>query len=112
VRDAAPIRLLIDDRPVVRGGLRGIFSWTEGFEVMGEAANGVEALAEAKRLRADVVLMDLRMPEMGGLEATRRLRERVPSAQVCWGCGTGPPRSARPSAGAFFPDRNLSTEST
>lgn len=79
----APIRLLIvDDHPVVRGGLRGIFAGDEGFEVVGEAANGAEALAVAPGLRADVVLMDLSMPEMGGVEATRRLRQVMPSAQV------------------------------
>jgi DNA-binding NarL/FixJ family response regulator len=78
-----PIRLLIvDDHPVVRGGLRGIFAGDEGFEVVGEAGNGAEAVTEAMRLRADVVLMDLRMPEMGGVEATRRLRESAPSAHV------------------------------
>jgi len=77
------IRLLIvDDHPVVRGGLRGIFTGDDGFEVVGEAANGAEAVAEAVRLRPDVVLMDLRMPEMGGVEATRRLRDRAPSARV------------------------------
>ena len=83
MRDSAPIRLLIvDDHPVVRGGLRGIFAGDVGFEVAGEAGNGAEAVAEAVRLRPDVVLMDLRMPEMGGVEATRRLRESIPSAQV------------------------------
>jgi len=79
----APIRLLIvDDHPVVRGGLRGIFAGDEGFEVVGEAGNGAEAVTEAVRLGADVVLMDLRMPEMGGVEAIRRLRESAPSAHV------------------------------
>jgi DNA-binding NarL/FixJ family response regulator len=78
-----PIRLLIvDDHPVVRGGLRGMFAGDDGFEVVGEAGNGAEAVAEAERLRPDVVLMDLRMPEVGGVEATRRLRQRAPSAQV------------------------------
>jgi DNA-binding NarL/FixJ family response regulator len=77
------IRLLIvDDHPVVRDGLRGIFTGDDGFVVAGEAGNGAEAVAEAVRLRPDVVLMDLRMPEMGGVEATRRLREVAPSARV------------------------------
>jgi DNA-binding NarL/FixJ family response regulator len=83
VSDAAAIRLLIvDDHPVVRGGLRGMFAGDEGFEVVGEADDGARAVTEAARLRADVVLMDLRMPVMGGVEAIRRLRAAVPAAHV------------------------------
>jgi DNA-binding NarL/FixJ family response regulator len=78
-----PIRLLIaDDHPVVRGGLRGMFAGDPGFEVVGEAGNGAEAVALADALQADVVLMDLRMPEMGGVEAIRRLRESAPVVRV------------------------------
>ncbi len=78
-----PIRLLIvDDHPVVRGGLRGIFAGDPSFEVVGEAANGAEAITRASALDADVVLMDLRMPEMSGVEAIRRLRESAPSVRV------------------------------
>jgi DNA-binding NarL/FixJ family response regulator len=78
-----PIRLLIvDDHPVVRDGLRGIFAGTPEFEVVGEAGNGREAVELAEGLRADVVLMDLRMPEMGGVEAIRKLRETVPAVSV------------------------------
>jgi DNA-binding NarL/FixJ family response regulator len=78
-----PIRLLIvDDHPVVRGGLRGMFAGDSEFEVVGEAGNGVEAIARASALGADVVLMDLRMPEMGGVEAIRRLHESAPSVRV------------------------------
>ena len=78
-----PIRLLIvDDHPVVRGGLRGMFAGDPGFEVVGEAGNGKEAVERAAALRADVVLMDLRMPEMGGVEAIRRLRETAPTVSV------------------------------
>ena len=78
-----PIRLLIvDDHPVVRDGLRGIFAGDAGFKVVGEAANGAEAVARVERLRPHVVLMDLRMPEMGGVEAIARLREVAPAVRV------------------------------
>jgi DNA-binding NarL/FixJ family response regulator len=68
------IRLLIaDDHPVVRDGLSGIFSGAEGFEVVGLAQDGAEAVALARRLDPDVVLMDLRMPTMGGVAAIAEL---------------------------------------
>ncbi|MEY7972683.1 response regulator [Saccharomonospora xinjiangensis] len=65
--------LVADDHPVVRDGLRGIFTPDEGFAVVGEAADGAEAVAATERLRPDVVLMDLRMPRVGGVEAIKRL---------------------------------------
>jgi DNA-binding NarL/FixJ family response regulator len=78
-----PIRLLIvDDHPVVRDGLRGLFADDPDFQVVGEAANGAEAVARVERVGADVVLMDLRMPEMGGVEAITRLREVSPAVRV------------------------------
>jgi DNA-binding NarL/FixJ family response regulator len=77
------IRLLIaDDHPVVRDGLRGIFEASDEFEVAGVAANGQEAVDRAAVLRPDVVLMDLRMPEMDGVTAIRRLAERGVTARV------------------------------
>ncbi len=73
----APIRMLIvDDHPVVRDGLRGMFAGDPGFEVLAEAGDGAEALALAERLRPDVVLMDLRMPRMDGVSAIRAMAER------------------------------------
>jgi DNA-binding NarL/FixJ family response regulator len=74
--------LLVDDHPVFRDGLRGVFADDPDFEVVGEAGNGAEAVARVERDGADVVLMDLRMPQMGGVEAIRRLRERAPSVRV------------------------------
>ncbi|MGN9810663.1 response regulator [Micromonospora sp. BQ11] len=69
-----PVRLLIvDDHPVVRDGLRGMFTGDPGFEVVGEARDGAEALALATQSRPDVVLMDLRMPGMDGVTAINRL---------------------------------------
>jgi DNA-binding NarL/FixJ family response regulator len=68
--------LIVDDHPVVRDGLRGMFTGVEGFEVVGEAANGAQGVELAAALRPDVVLMDLRMPELDGVSAIRRLAER------------------------------------
>ena len=65
--------LIADDQALVRAGFRMILEAEEDMEVVGEAADGREALAEALRLRPDVVLMDVRMPEVDGIEATRRL---------------------------------------
>jgi DNA-binding NarL/FixJ family response regulator len=72
-----PIRLLIvDDHPVVRDGLRGMFTGTSEVDVVGEAADGAEAVTLAEALRPDVILMDLRMPGVDGVTAIGRLAER------------------------------------
>ncbi|MFD6142972.1 response regulator transcription factor, partial [Promicromonospora sp. NPDC060271] len=65
--------LLADDQPMVRGGLRTILEDQPDIEVVAEAADGVEAVALARRLRPDVCLVDIRMPHMDGLEVTRTL---------------------------------------
>lgn len=74
--------LLVDDQALVRGGLRLIVEAEPDLQVVGEAADGVEAVALAARLHPEVVLMDVRMPVLDGITATQRLLHRVPQAKV------------------------------
>ncbi len=74
--------LLVDDHPVVRTGLQGMLAGQPDFEVVGEAADGAEAVALVERLRPDVVLMDLRMPGMDGVAAIRHIKARQPEVQI------------------------------
>ena len=68
--------LIVDDREQVRQDLRTALGLMEGLEVVGEAADGLEALHQAEKLSPDVVLMDLHMPKMDGFEATRHIKDR------------------------------------
>jgi DNA-binding NarL/FixJ family response regulator len=78
-----PIRVLIaDDHAVLREGLRSFLELQDGIEIVGDAADGAQAVELAEQLRPAVVLMDLVMPKLDGVEAMRELRERVPETRV------------------------------
>jgi DNA-binding NarL/FixJ family response regulator len=77
------IRLLVaDDHALFREGLRALFSATPGIEIVGEAANGAETIALAGRLLPDVILMDINMPDMDGIQATRQILRAHPTIGV------------------------------
>jgi two-component system response regulator DevR len=82
-REARPIRLLVvDDHKVVRVGLRTLLGGTERIHVVGEAETMATAITEAARLKPDVVLMDIRLPDGSGIEACREIRAARPEARV------------------------------
>jgi DNA-binding NarL/FixJ family response regulator len=82
-QSTAPIRVLVaDDHPVFRRGIRAILGAEPDTELVGEATDGEEAVARALHLRPDVILMDLNMPKVGGIEATRRILEASPDTAI------------------------------
>jgi DNA-binding NarL/FixJ family response regulator len=77
------IRILVaDDHPVVRRGLKNLLGAQPGLEVIDEAADGVEAVQKSGQLKPDLVVLDLSMPRMGGLEACRLIRQAAPESEV------------------------------
>jgi two-component system, NarL family, response regulator LiaR len=80
---AEKIRLLIaDDHRLVREGIKAFIAPTPGFEIVGEASNGLEAVDLAKRLHPDVILLDLVMPELDGIDATREIKNHDPNVKI------------------------------
>jgi DNA-binding NarL/FixJ family response regulator len=83
VEVASPIRvLLVDDHAVVRTGLKAFFDMLDDIEIVGEAADGSEGVAMARRLKPDVVLMDLLMPNMDGITAIGRIKAEMPETEI------------------------------
>jgi DNA-binding NarL/FixJ family response regulator len=74
--------LVVDDHPVVRHGLRTLLGGHPEWEIVDEAADGIEAVDKAGRLKPDVVVLDITMPKMSGLEACRLIRKTTPSSEI------------------------------
>jgi DNA-binding NarL/FixJ family response regulator len=74
--------LVVDDHPVVRHGLRTLLGGHPEWEIIDEAADGLEAVDKADRLKPDVVVLDITMPKMSGLEACRLIRKRAPASEI------------------------------
>jgi len=74
--------LLVDDHPIVREGLRTVLQRRAGWEVVGEASNGVEALEQVERLQPDVMVLDITMPRLNGLEVCRLARQKTPATEI------------------------------
>ena len=73
---------IVDDHPIVRSGVRGIIDATEQFEVVAVAGDGMEAIERIGEVNADIVVMDLSMPNIGGIEAIKELKRRRPDVEI------------------------------
>lgn len=106
--------IVVDDQAPFRLAARAVLRRTEGFELVGEAQNGLEALTLAHDVRPDLVLMDINMPEMGGIEATRRLVAELPDTVVVlcstYGVGDLPPDAKFSGARAYVHKEQLSAK--
>jgi CheY-like chemotaxis protein len=74
--------LIVDDNPILREGLKSVLSQSLNFDVVGEAANGLEAIDSVKKYHPDLVLMDLSMPEMDGIAATKEIKKQWPETKI------------------------------
>ena len=74
--------LIVDDHPVVRRGLRHLLTTQQEWEVIDEAADGLEGVEKAQYLNPDIILLDISMPKMSGLDACRLIRERAPESEI------------------------------
>jgi DNA-binding NarL/FixJ family response regulator len=74
--------LIVDDHEIFRRGLRSLLESRDEFDITGEAANGLEAVEKAKQLRPDVIVMDVSMPQMDGLQAARLIRGERPGSKI------------------------------
>jgi pilus assembly protein CpaE len=109
--DASLSVVIVDDQAPFRMAARAVLRRTEGFELVGEAANGLEAITVVSEKHPDLVLMDINMPDMGGIEATRRIMAELPETVVIL-CSTYdvsdlPPDAATSGARAYVHKEQL-----
>lgn len=74
--------LLVDDHQIIRDGIRALLSYTEGVEVIGECDNGFDAVDVAKDMQPDIILMDINMPKINGIDATKQIKKNDPDAKI------------------------------